>query len=121
MKRISRAAFGKYICSCNICIPFLHIGQGRFKSQPLLTEEALFTAMTYVDINSIRAKMANTPEQSKHTSIKQRIAPSFSWARALEGSIKHDNQSGDYPATTITLAYRYNRPYPTPRQAWVYT
>ena len=99
------------------CRHFPHpVGQGGFKSQPLLTEAALLTAMAYVDINPIRAKMAATPEQSEHTSIRERSKPRFNLARALEnnpdfnhpyiqrfsvkplatlkGNVKYDNQHG---------------------------
>ncbi|MFC1348575.1 MAG: transposase [gamma proteobacterium symbiont of Phacoides pectinatus] len=51
--------------------------EGRYKSQALLDEAAVMACMAYVDLNPVRAKMADTPEASDHTSIQRRI-------RALE-------------------------------------
>ena len=47
--------------------------EGRFKSQALLDEQAVLTALAYVDLNPIRAGIAETPEASDHTSIQERI------------------------------------------------
>ncbi|WP_286288809.1 transposase [Thalassotalea piscium] len=47
--------------------------EGRFKSQALLDEKAVLACMAYVDLNPIRAKMADTVQTAQYTSIFERI------------------------------------------------
>ncbi len=45
----------------------------RVSAQALLDEKVLAACLAYVDLNPIRAGIAETPETSEHTSIKQRV------------------------------------------------
>lgn len=60
-----------------------HFWEARFKSQGLTSEEALLACMAYVDLNPIRAAMADTPESSDYTSIQERIKPGFNVDTAM--------------------------------------
>lgn len=66
--------------------------EGRFKSQALLDEGAILTAMAYVDLNPVRAGLAKTPEESEYTSIYERIKQFTRQSR-----LKKSNQSNSPP------------------------
>ncbi len=65
-----------------------HFWEARYTSQALLTEEALLSCMAYVDLNPVRAGMAETPEASDHTSIRERITGALNLADAIAETIE---------------------------------
>ena len=67
--------------------------EGRFKSIMILDDEALLSVCAYIDLNPVAAGIAPTPEESLHTSIKERVEHVANQARvedlaaAFRGSI----------------------------------
>lgn len=47
--------------------------QGRFRCQPLLDEASILACAVYVDLNPIKARLADTPETARFTSLYERI------------------------------------------------
>jgi REP element-mobilizing transposase RayT len=58
--------------------------ESRFTSQALKSDEALLSCMVYVDLNPVRAKMADTPEHSEYTSIQERLQHRFNLQQAID-------------------------------------
>jgi len=47
--------------------------EGRFKGVAILDEESLLATCAYIDLNPVAAGIAQVPEASEHTSIKERV------------------------------------------------
>ena len=73
--------------------------ESRFTSQALKSEEALLSCMVYVDLNPVRAGIADRPEASSHTSIRERLYPEFD----LQQAIDDQTQCGDILDFKTTL------------------
>ena len=50
-----------------------HFWQGRYKAVRLLDEQSILACAAYVDLNPIRAALAETLEESQFTSVRRRV------------------------------------------------
>ena len=65
--------------------------ESRFNSHALKSEEALLSCMAYVDLNPVRAGIADIPGTSSFTSIKERLDAEIT----LQDAIDDQTASGD--------------------------
>lgn len=70
-----------------------HFWDARFRSRELLDDAAVLTCSLYVDLNQLRAGMADSLEDSRHSAIRQRILA----AREREAHASYDDVQSREP------------------------
>ncbi|RPI85331.1 MAG: hypothetical protein EHM42_06790, partial [Planctomycetaceae bacterium] len=85
--------------------------QGRFRLQRLLDEAAVAACLVYVDLNPIRAGIAATPEESRFTSVYERIRAAVICASARTAdAISAEQCAAPRPAASIEPVAAVDQP-----------
>ena len=73
--------------------------EGRFKSIAILDEESLLSVCAYIDLNPVAAGIVALPEESPHTSIKERVEHAKAEGRIADVS---EIRNGSVAATAVS-------------------
>jgi hypothetical protein len=85
--------------------------QGRFRLQRLLDEAAVAACLVYVDLNPIRAGIAAKPEESRFTSVYERIRAAVICASArTSDAIATEQCAAPRPAASIESVAAVDQP-----------
>ncbi|MCO8120441.1 hypothetical protein NHH03_01735 [Stieleria sp. TO1_6] len=76
--------------------------QDRFRAIRIIDEESLLACAAYVDLNPIRAGLAETIEASDHTSVQRRIETRQQLAAASQNTGVETNSTSFQPDSTIS-------------------
>lgn len=74
-----------------------HFWEGRYKCQLVLDEASLLACAAYVDLNPVRAALAETPEESSFTGVKDRIDDQSGKEKTRKRKTRHRERSGAEP------------------------
>jgi hypothetical protein len=69
--------------------------EGRFHSEKITSLQQLLAAMVYIDLNPVRAGLAETPEESQYTGVFERIRAQHQrqkWAARAQGRARQTNK-----------------------------